>query len=243
MTIDFDTIDYMAQLRRSGLRPSEKLVQRILGLGAAAIAPLLELATDRAALYDAPPTGLAGIHALRLLGELGFGSIVEPLLLAGPMNIDETEEGSAPELWDSELPQILARFGASIMPQLWAFADDTAHYFEGRSSALVTLSYITAVATDVRDEVVAGLRERLAATDDPQYAGYLLIALGNIGAPDVYAEVMALYKAGKIDRDLIGPATARQLLLSKGEKRLACAKHPFWERYDQHGPFARQPNR
>jgi hypothetical protein len=242
MTIDFDTIDYMAQLRRSGLRPSEKLVQRILGLGAAAVAPLLELATDRAALYNAPPTGWAGVHALRLLGEVGSASIVEPLLRAGTMNSGETEEGSAPELWDSELPQILARLGAAIIPQLWAFADDDTNLLDGRSTALITLSYITTVAPETQDEIVAGLRERLSATDDPLLAGYVLIALGNIGAPDAYAEVMALYKAGRIDRALIGPATARQLLLSKGEKRLACAKHPLWERYDQHGPFARQPN-
>lgn len=242
MTIDFDTIDYMAQLRRSGLRPSEKLVQRILGLGAAAIQPLLALATDRAALQDDSPTGLAGIHALRLLGELGSASIVEPLLRACPMNDGSAEEGSAPELWDSEVPQILARLGGAITDQLWAFADDATNSVDGRSTALVTLSYITVVAPELHDQIVAGLRERLASTDDPQFAGYLLIALGNIGAPDAYAETMALYKAGKIDRTLINPATARQLLLSKGDKRLACAKHPLWERYEQHGPFARQPN-
>jgi hypothetical protein len=49
---------------------------------------------------------------------------------------------------------------------------------------------------------------------------------------------MALYKAEKIDREIISPGVARQLLLSKGDKRLACAKHPLWERYDQHGPFS-----
>jgi len=45
-----------------------------------------------------------------------------------------------------------------------------------------------------------------------------------------------------VDRDVIQPGLARQLLLTKDTtSRLACVKHPFWERYDQHGPFAQAP--
>jgi hypothetical protein len=237
MTIDFDLLDYITQLRHAGLRPSEKLTQRILGLGEAAVTPLVELAADGKALLAEAPLCFAPIHALRLLGELGAVRIARPLLQAFPMDDGTTPEGSPSEIWDTELPQILGRLGEAATADLWAFADDTANSVAGRAAALSALAYATAVAPELREQVVAGLRERLAAADDPILAGHALIALGNIGAPEAYAEIMALFKAGKIDRELIGPGTARQLLLSTGEKRLGCARHPLWERYDQHGPF------
>jgi hypothetical protein len=144
-------------------------------------------------------------------------------------------------MWDKELPQILGSLGAPAIGTLWAYADDEEHTLISRSAALISLSYATVVAPEEQTQIIQGLRERLASTDKPEFAGYLLIALANIGAPESYADVMALYKAGKIDKDIIGPGAARQLLLSSGEKRLACAKHPLWERYDQHGPFQRSP--
>jgi hypothetical protein len=49
-----------------------------------------------------------------------------------------------------------------------------------------------------------------------------------------------MYRAGKRDQEILPAAAARQLLLSDSTKRLACAKHSLWERYDQHGPFPAQ---
>jgi hypothetical protein len=239
MTIDFEVLDYIPQLRRVGPRPPEKLVQRIVGLGDAATASLLNLATDREALYEDAPICYGPIHALRLLGELRATAVIGELLAAYPMDEGfEPDEGSPATQWDTDLPQVLGSWGADVIPALWAFFDDTGRNTGTRDAALSALAYTTSVAPEQRAEVIAGLRSRMLAAEDPTVAGYLLAALGNIGAPDAYAEVMALFKEGKIDREVIGPATARQLLLSDGAKRLACSKHPFWERYDQHGPFA-----
>jgi hypothetical protein len=47
-----------------------------------------------------------------------------------------------------------------------------------------------------------------------------------------------MYRAGTIDSAIIPAGALRQMLLSDSSKRLACARHPLWERYDQHGPFA-----
>ncbi|GAB4116402.1 MAG: hypothetical protein Fur005_21380 [Roseiflexaceae bacterium] len=241
MTIDFDSLDYIAQLRKAGTRPSEKLVQRILKLGDRAIAPLLQLATDDMLL--AGEHHVAPIHALRLLGELKSTTIIEPLLDSFPMDdgIEQREQGepaAPPELWDQELPQILGSLGEAAIEPLWAYADNPEKDVSGRSTALTALAYVTAVVPEQRAAIVAGLRERIANAANPADAAYALIALGNIGVAEAYSEVMALYKAEKIDREIISPGVARQLLLSKGEKRLACAKHPLWERYDQHGPFS-----
>ena len=58
--------------------------------------------------------------------------------------------------------------------------------------------------------------------------------LANLGAGDLYPEIMSMYRAGRVDQSIAPAGAVRQLLLSDSEKRLACAKHPFWERYDQH---------
>ncbi|MFN8570269.1 MAG: hypothetical protein U0Z44_22635, partial [Kouleothrix sp.] len=85
---------------------------------------------------------------------------------------------------------------------------------------------------------VAGLRARLASAGDKQLASYLVTALGNLGMKELYPDVLAMYRAGTIDSAIIPAGALRQMLLSDSSKRLACARHPLWERYDQHGPFA-----
>jgi hypothetical protein len=238
MTVEFEVLDYIPQLRRVGPRPPEKLVQRILALGSAAVEPLLELAIDQDALYEEPPICYAPIHALRLLGELRATEMIGELLAAYPMDegLDPDERSPATQ-WDADLPQVLGSWGTDAIELLWAFVDDERQEPGSHDAALSSLAYTTTVAPEQRADIVAGLRSRLQAAEDATMAAYLVMALGNIGAPDAYPEVMALFKAGKIDRELISPATTRQLLLSDGTKRLACSKHPFWERYDQHGPF------
>src|SRR5262249_32598517 len=107
-----------------------------------------------------------------------------------------------------------------------------------RSGALTALSYATAADPALRDEVVAGMRERLASSDDKAITSHLAVALANLGVRDLYPEVLGMYREGKIDQDILPAAAARQLLLSDSARRLACVNHPLWERYDQHGPFA-----
>ncbi len=107
----------------------------------------------------------------------------------------------------------------------------------GSVEMIEPLTYVTSVVPETRDALIAELRERLATTEDKAFASYLAIALGNLGVKDAYAEIMALYRAGRIDQEIIPAGAVRQLLLTDGAKRLACAIHPLWERYDQHGPF------
>jgi len=106
-----------------------------------------------------------------------------------------------------------------------------------RSGALTALGYVTAVAPDTHDAIIAGIRERMDRSEDKVLTSHLAIALANLGVSDLYPELMAMYRAGTLDQDILPAAVARQLLLSDSTKRLACAKHPLWERYDQHGPF------
>jgi hypothetical protein len=99
---------------------------------------------------------------------------------------------------------------------------------------MISLAYATAVAPEIREEVVAGLHERMLAAENPQTAAYILIALVNLQVPEFYKEVMELYKNQRIDRDLMPPGSARQALLQKKPTLLDCAKHTLQERYDQH---------
>jgi hypothetical protein len=235
MTVDFEVFENVRQLRRVGLRPPEQLANRIIRAGDAAIQPLLELATSEEAFNEGSPANYGPLHALRLLGELDSLAIIEPLLDSYPMDLGG-EEGDPADIWDTELPQILGKFGEAAIEPLWAYVDNSEHAPINHSAAYVALAYVTAVAPQARDAIIAGLRERIAAGDKTE-ASYALLALANIGAPELYSEVMAQYRAGHFDTEIIPASAARQLLLSKKNTRLACATHPLWERYDQHGPF------
>jgi hypothetical protein len=235
MLLELGVAEKVKQLRREGLRPSEPLVRSIVRAGAAAVAPLLALATDTDLLHVQPPDCYAPLHALRIAGELDSIEIVEPLLRQFPVSLNYDGE-ELPETWISEAAQIIGHLGAPAIEPLWRIVDDEAWNIAGRSGALTALGYVTAVAPEIRDEIVAGLRERMGRSDKI-LASYLAIALANLGVSDLYPELMAMYRAGKLDQEILPAAAARQLLLSDSAKRLACAKHPLWERYDQHGPF------
>jgi hypothetical protein len=237
MTIDLAIHDTIHNLRRAGHRPNERLVQNILRAGEAAVGPLIDLACDTDMLEEDPPECYAPLHALRLLGELKSPRMIEPLVDAFSLTDDDAP--LARRLWETDLPQILGRLGASAEAALWAFADDEAKLPYDRSVAIVALTFATAAAPELRERVIAGLRERLATSEDKQMTGYLISGLANLGASETYQEVMARFRAGDVDTDVASAAQVRQFLLNPSRKRLACALHPLWERYDEHGPSAR----
>lgn len=238
MTIDLGSLDYVKQLSRAGYRPSEKLAQSVVRAGDAAVGPLIELATDTATLELEPPACYGPLHALRLLGELRSARMIEPLVRAFELTGEDAP--LARRLWEVELPQIIGRLGEDAAGPLWALADDEALGAVQRSAAVVALTFATATAPELRAPTIAGLRERLARTEDPRMAGYLITGLANLGASDAYGEVMARFRAGTVDLEVATAAQSRQLLLSPVGKRLACALHPLWERYDEHGPTEQQ---
>jgi len=236
MLLEFGVAEKVKQLRREGLRPSEQLARSITKAEHAAIGPLLALATDTDLLHQEAPECFAPIHALRLLGELGAVEIIEPLLRQFPVSLEYDEE-ELPQMWVQEVAQIIGHLGAPAIEPLWRIADDEGWNIAARSGALTALGYVTAMAPETHDAIIAGIRERIERSDDQLLASHLAMALANLGASDLYPELMAMYRAGKLDQEILPAAAARQLLLSDSTKRLACAKHTLWERYDQHGPF------
>ncbi len=236
MLLELGVTEKIKQLRREGLRPSEHLARSITRAEHAAIGPLLTLATAVELLHQPAPECFAPIHALRLLGELDAIAIIEPLLRQFPVSLAYDEE-ELPQTWVSEVSQIIGHLGAPAVEPLWRIADDTDWNMAARSGALTALGYVTAVAPATHDAIIAGIRERMGRSEDTVLTSHLAIALANIGASDLYPELMAMYRAGKLDQEILPAAAARQLLLSDSTKRLACAKHPLWERYEQHGPF------
>ncbi|HWQ14829.1 MAG TPA: hypothetical protein VNL77_18665 [Roseiflexaceae bacterium] len=243
MTVDLAALDYVRQLRRTGLRPGEKLAQHILRAGEAAVGPLIELACDTALLEAEAPECYGPLHALRLLGELRPARMVEPLVRAYAPDPADHDPPLARSMWEGELPQILGRLGEQAVAALWSVVDDPAYTMDQRAVALTGLAYATAAAPELRGQVVAGLRERLAASEDTTLSGHLIAALANLGAAEAYQEVMARFRAGQVDLAVANAAQARQLLLTPNPGRLRCANHPLWERYDEHGPFPEAPER
>lgn len=238
MPLDLAARDYVKQLLRAGLRPSERLANNILHGGEAAISPLIDLAVDVGLLDEDPPDMYAPLHALRLLGELRSPRMIEPLLNQLP--IESISESDAFDLWMQEVPQILGRLGGAGVAPLWEYADDASHATDARGIALLALAYATAVDESLRDEIVTGLRERLARSDDRDLNAYLTRALSYRGVASAYSEVMARYRAGAVNQEITPAALVRQLILASGRNMLDCAKHPLWERYDEHGPRDQQ---
>jgi hypothetical protein len=236
MLLELGVAEKVKQLRREGLRPSEQLVRSITKAGHAAVGPLLAQATELELLHQQAPECFAPLHALRLLGELGSTDIIEPLLRQFPVSLEYDEE-ELPQTWVSEVAQIIGHLGAPAIEPLWRIVDDTSWNMAARSGALTALGYTTVVATEAHDQIIAGIRERMERSEDKVLTSHLAIALANLGVSDLYPELMAMYRTGKLDQGILPAAAARQLLLSDSSKRLACAKHPLWERYDQHGPF------
>lgn len=240
MPIDLAAGDLVKQLDRAGFRPPEKLAQQILRAGDAARGALLELALRMDLLHEEEPTCFAPLHALRLLGELPSTDMIEPLLEQYPVELEHQDE-VAPRMWADEAPQMIGRIGRDAVAPLWAIVDDQGRVVQTRGVGLQALAYAATLDPSLREETVAGMRERLGG-DDKGLNAVLIHNLGYLGVSDLYADVMALFRAGKVETEIIAASTARQLLLTPDEKRLACVKHPLWERYDQHGPAPR-PNR
>jgi hypothetical protein len=239
MPAEVSIADLVRQLRRVGLRPSERLAATITEQGDEALAPLLELASDTALLHEDEPGCYGPVHALRLLGELPTPALAEPLLGLLPVTRRDSED-RATTIWANEVPQIIARAGAEVQPLLQQIITDEARDILPRAVATQALAYTAISAPETQPEVGAWLRARLADVANPTLAAHVVAALANMGVAEAYGEVMAAYREGRVDRDVIAPAEARQLLLGKLEKRLGCVAHPLWERYDEHGPFTKE---
>lgn len=241
MPVDTPVADLVRQLSRVGLRPEPRLVERIVEHGPAARAELLGLATNIEALHSELPASLGPLHALRLLGEVPDVTMITPLLGALPVPIYGEEDVPA-RLYATEVLQIIGRVGEPAVAALWAYADDEANPELTRAAAIGALAYVATYAPAVRDEVIAEGRRRFALELPGMLATGLVTLLSELGDTASYQAVMAAYRAGRIDKEQVPAAAARQFLLGGGRKDLTCVSHPLDERYAHHGPHLRGPD-
>jgi hypothetical protein len=241
MPIDTPVSELVRQLSRVGLRPDERLVQRILEHGPAARAALLELALNTEALHAELPAALGPLHALRLLGELPDVALIVPLLGRLPVPITSDEDVPA-QLYATEILQIIGRIGAPAVEPLWAYADDEANLPNVRSAAVATLAFVAARDPECRDTIIAEGRRRLEHAGALPVTNGVATLLAELGDAPSYAAVMAAFRAGQIEKEQVAPATLRQFMLGGGRRDLSCVNHPLFERYDDHGPRMRGPN-
>ncbi len=228
--------DLMRQLRRAGLRPSERLVEQILAFGAEARSELLKLATSIADLHQPLPETLGPLHALRLLGELPDESIIVPLLERLPAPVLSRDDVPS-ELYNQEALEIIGRIGSPALPVLLSYADDETHPPLARTFAISCLAHVATRAPELRDTVIAEARRRLEADQPAPISTGAVMALSDLGDSDSYPLVMAAYRSGRVDQTVAQAATARQLLLGGGRPTLTSVNVGLFERYDQNGPF------
>lgn len=243
MQPDISTTELVRNLRRVGLRPSDRTLEAIVERGAEAVAPLLELAQDTQALFEPEPASLGPLHALRLLGEFKPVEAAAPLLQRLPLPEQEQPTQGA-FLWTQEAPQIIANFGADVLPIVVSVADDMAAPPLRRGAAYATLSFLARTTPELRAEIVAALHERLDREPDNTARGYIVAALAQLQAREAYNAIMDAYKTKRVDRNIMAAADARQLLLGAQQQRqLDCALHTLAERYEQHGPYSEEQQR
>lgn len=237
------TTDLVQQLRKAGLKPSDRMIAAILERGDEAIAPLLELALDTHSLFQDEPISLGPVHALRLLGEFQPGEAAETILRRLPLTIEEDQTQGA-FLWAQEAPQIVARFGAAALPALLRVADDMDAPPRQRGAGYAALSYMAVTKPDLRDQIVDELRQRFSRETAPTAKGYLVASLAQLKVRDAYAEIMEAFRNKTVDREIISAADTRQMLLgNEVQPQLNCALHTLDERYEQHGPYSEEQQR
>jgi len=238
MTHDVDHI--VEQLGRAGLRPSQRQWELLREAGPLAIPPLVELALDMHKLGGAEPASLGPVHALRLLGEIGAPpeDVIERMIRATPEQAASGNE-QASYIWWQELPQMIGRWGRSGYNAARRIILNAEVEQEARAIAVASLPFVAEIEATLRDEVVALLRARLQEEQDAYVLAHVVEALGVLNVADAYADVMAAYKRGAVDRDVLPAAQARQLLLNPlSTQDLKCVHHSLDERYDQHGPYS-----
>lgn len=243
MEHDTSITDLVRQLRRVGLRPSQRMITTIVERGAEAVEPLLELAMDVDALLGEEPASLGPVHALRILGELRPVAAAEPLLRRLPLPVDENPS-QGPFLWAQEVPQVIAQFGGDILPAVLSVADDTSASPLQRGAAFATLGFLATTTPTLREQIIDELRTRLRTEQEPVAKGYLVATLAQLKAGDAYTEIMDAYRTKSVDRSVMQASDARQLLLgNQPQRQLDCALHTLDERYDQHGPYSEEQQR
>lgn len=241
MPIDTPVADLVRQLSRVGLRPEDRLVQRIVEHGPAARSALLALATTIDALHEELPAALGPLHALRLLGEVPDVAIIAPLLQALPVPIYDEQDVPA-RLYATEVLQIIGRVGEPAEAALWAYADDEANPESSRAAAISALAYVATYVPATREAIVAEARRRLALDRSVPLTTGVVTLLAELGDAASYQAVMAAYRMGRVDKDQAPAAAARQFILGGGRKDLTCVSHALAERYDHHGPHLKDPD-
>jgi hypothetical protein len=232
------------QLRRVGLRPSERQWEIIRSAGPAAVQPLLALALDVDTLAEPEPASLGPLHALRLLGELPPPEPAEIERLIRTLPPEQGDASQGAYIWWQELPQIVARWGKAGYEAAQRVLLDPEAGTEPRAVAAESLAFMVEADDALRPEATELLRDLLGREPDPYVMAHVVEAVANLGLADAYTAVMDAYKRGAVDKQTITAAAARQRLLSpKSHEILACVHHPLAERYDKHGPYSDEQRR
>jgi tetratricopeptide (TPR) repeat protein len=196
-----DVNEVLAELRQAGQHPDQALLDRVKDLGAAAVRPLITMATDES-LYGAEsesPEVWAPLHAMQILGELEAAEAVEPLL---PLLASDDE-------WlDQLLPECLGRIGAPALPPLRAYLFDRAHDVWVRSRAAAALKHMAQSHPDLRADVVEALVARLdpaetRAPDDEKLNALVISELLDLKAVEAGPVILQAFDEDRVDRRIV----------------------------------------
>jgi hypothetical protein len=167
-----------------------------LGLGPEHIPDLIRMTTDKE-LNEADSESLevwAPLHAWRTLGQLRAEEAVKPLL-----SLFEILEES--DWADSEIPEVFALIGPTILPALTDFIADASSYQDSRICAIAGVEKIAERWPEARPACVAILMKQLAlfAENDPEINSSLVLDLVELKATEAAPLIEEAFKAKSVD--------------------------------------------
>ncbi|MBM3981580.1 MAG: DUF1186 domain-containing protein [Planctomycetes bacterium] len=196
-----DTIDYRAR-----------------GIGPEHVPDLIRMLEDEE-LFATDPEWYAQIHAWRAIGQLRPPDAVEPLLDLIDINEDEKEDGDWSDWITEELPGVLGGYGPEIVPAVL----ERVEYRKGGYAASAFASVLVEIAQQhpaARPAMIELLCRQLAnaATNNPEYNGFLVADLLDLKAVEAWPVIEAAFATDNVEPMIAGDAAEVKYQLGLGPK-------------------------
>jgi len=210
---DAESIDQLLEeLRRMETRSDPALLDRIRGLGLAAVPSLIAYATDPEEYEvreDAEITGWGPYSAIDLLGELHPMEALQPLVSLLPWEDYD--------FLGDPLIHALGQFGRPAMEPVTAVLADRSQIVWSRGTAAEALEKMALAYPELRNEVVATLTAQLE-TDEADndgrdiLRGFLLQSLLELQAEESLPSIIRAFEESDIDPFMVAWSDVRHEL-------------------------------
>jgi hypothetical protein len=174
-----------------------------LGITTEMIPDLIATILDEKYYGDYDEEGYAHLFAYIALGQLKTIEAIDGLILG----VQKWADSDWFEWFCEAMPNVFGKIGSIAIPALIELVEDLHQNFDTRTSAIQYLHSISVAEPATRDRCLAPLLTELkrAAENDPEFNGYLIMALvADFQAVETAPLIEAAYAADLVDCRFIG---------------------------------------